>query len=101
MLYWKHGETILTRKQKLYRRLLNYPKNIHFDDFISVIEAFGFVRDRSKGSHQVYKHAAVPDKFLTLQPDKNHQAKPYQIKQFLSLVEAYHLSLEDMSEDDE
>ena len=100
MLYSMREEAVLTRKQKLYQRLLNNQKNVRFDDLISVVEAFGFVLDRIKGSHHVYKHPNVADEFLVLQPDKNQQAKPYQIKQFLSLVETYNLSLEETSGED-
>ncbi|MDX2163135.1 MAG: type II toxin-antitoxin system HicA family toxin [bacterium] len=69
------------RNQKLLQRLLNNPKNVHFDDLIRLVFAFGFIPDRIKGSHHTFKHPLVPDAFLLLQPDKNGQAKPYQIKQ--------------------
>ncbi|MCL4880428.1 MAG: type II toxin-antitoxin system HicA family toxin [Anaerolineae bacterium] len=90
----------MTRRQKLYQRLLNHQKNVRFDELISVVEAFGFELDRIKGSHRVYKHPAVPDDFLVLLPDKNGQAKPYQIKQFLGLVEQYNLSMTGKEEED-
>ena len=85
----------MTRKQKLYQRILNNQKNIKFTDLLTIVEAFGFELDRIRGSHHIYKHPATDSGFLTLQPDKNSQAKPYQIKQFLSLVEEHALSLED------
>jgi len=59
------------------------------------VEAFGFELDRIKGSHRIYKNLDVRAEFLVLQPDKSGQAKPYQIKQFLSLVEEYNLRMED------
>ena len=89
----------MTRKQKLYQRLINNQKNVNFNDLIAVVEAFGFALDRIKGSHRVYKHHDVTSEFLVLLLDKNGQAKPYQIKQFLRLVEAYNLSMEDEDDD--
>lgn len=83
----------MSRKQKLFQRLLNHQRNVKFEDLISLVIAFGFTLDRIKGSHHTYKHAAVRDAFLILQPDKNGQAKPYQIKQFLNLIEQYNLRM--------
>ena len=89
----------MTRKRKLYQRLINNQKNVKFDDFITTVESFGFVLDRIKGSHYVFKHPEVSSEFLVLQPDRNNRAKPYQIKQFLSLVEEYNLHIGDIEED--
>lgn len=88
----------MVKKQKLYQRLINNQKNVKFNDFVTIVEAFGFMLDRIKGSHHTYKHPKVPDAFLQIQPGKNRDAKPYQIKQFLSLVEEYNLR---MNGDDE
>jgi predicted RNA binding protein YcfA (HicA-like mRNA interferase family) len=85
----------MVKKRKLYQRILNSQKNVNFNQFISVVEAFGFVLDRLKGSHHTYKHPSVKAAFLLLQADKNGGAKPYQIKQFLSLVEEYNLRLDE------
>lgn len=85
----------MVRKHKLYQRIVNNPQNIKFDQLISVVEAFGFVLDRIKGSHHTYKHPDVTERFLLLQPDKNGEAKPYQIRQFLSLIEEYNLRMRD------
>jgi predicted RNA binding protein YcfA (HicA-like mRNA interferase family) len=83
----------LVRKQKLYQRLVNSQKNVKFNDFIAVVTGFGFELDRIKGSHQIYKHPDITEELLSLQPAKNGDAKPYQIKQFLSLVEEYNLHM--------
>lgn len=90
----------MSKKEKLYRRLVNNQKNVKFSDFLLVVESFHFELDRIGGSHRVYQHVAVPQEFLVLQPDKNDQAKPYQIKQFLSLVEAYNLSMGNAAQED-
>ena len=89
----------MVKKQKLYQRLVNNQKNVKFNDFVTVVVAFGFILDRIKGSHHTYKHPNVTEAFLQLQPGKNGEAKPYQIKQFLSLVEEYNLCMDGESED--
>ena len=46
---------------------------------------------RTSGSHHIFQHPDV-DELLNLQNSKG-KAKPYQIKQFLELVEMYNLEL--------
>lgn len=87
----------MSRKNKLYRRILNNQKNVSFADFVLILEAFGFVYSRTKGSHFVYRHQAVKES-VSIQSD-NGEAKPYQIRQFLKLVEAYNLKMDSQSED--
>jgi hypothetical protein len=67
--------------------------NVSFSDMQRLVEVFGFELRRTSGSHHVYVHPEVRE-LLNLQ-DVRGQAKPYQIRQFLRLVERYALSLED------
>ena len=80
-------------KHKLLARLHNNRKNVNFNDFVTLVEAFGFIRTRGEGSHSIYKNEIVSE-IINLQNDKG-QAKPYQIKQFLTIVEKYNLRMED------
>jgi predicted RNA binding protein YcfA (HicA-like mRNA interferase family) len=68
--------------------------NINFNEFRVLLEAFGFVPDRIKGSHYIYVQPEV-GKLLSIQPRKDGKAKPYQLCQFLKLIEAYDLELKD------
>ena len=79
--------------EKLLQQILSGKKNIPFREFIKLAEAFGFVLDRVKGSHHIFKRDGVIE-FLNVQNYKG-EAKFYQIKQFLELVERYGLSLEE------
>jgi predicted RNA binding protein YcfA (HicA-like mRNA interferase family) len=81
------------KKQKLYNKLLKSPKNIRFEDFLVLLAAFGFILDRIRGSHHVFKHYKVADALLSVQPDKDGKAKPYQLRQFLALIEEYDLKM--------
>ena len=50
---------------------------------------------RVSGSHHIFTHPQVRE-LINLQ-EVNGQAKPYQIRQFLQLVERYSLTFEDES----
>ena len=80
-------------KRKLLRNILSGSKNVRFNDMVSLVEAFGFRLSRTRGSHHIFVHPNVPE-LVNLQNVKG-QAKPYQIRQFLNLVERYTLELED------
>jgi len=77
--------------EKLYRRIEQNPKNVAFNDLLRVAKAFGFVLDRTRGSHHVFRHPAAGSR-LNLQPDGKN-AKPYQVRQFLGQIERYNLAV--------
>lgn len=82
------------KARKILEKALAGSRNIRFGDFVKLIEAFGFVLERITGSHHIFSHPDVPQT-ISAQPDKNNQAKAYQMKQFLKLVEKYELSLDE------
>jgi predicted RNA binding protein YcfA (HicA-like mRNA interferase family) len=67
--------------------------NVSFSDMQRLVEAFGFELRRTSGSHHVFVHPDVRE-LINLQNVRG-QAKPYQIRQFLRLVERYALTMED------
>jgi len=77
----------------LLRRLLASQANVRFDDLLSLVEAFGFRERRRRGSHRMFSHPIVGEQ-LNLQ-EFHGEAKPYQIRQFLKIVERYNLHLGD------
>ena len=83
----------MIRPAKLYASLLASRTSMRFRDFQRVLEAFGFTLDRTNGSHHQYKHP-LASRPLSIQP-KGNMAMPYQIDQFLNIVEQYGLTLED------
>lgn len=80
-------------EKQLLLRILAGSKNIRFNDFVRLLEAFGFRLSRVNGSHHIFAHPDV-NELVNIQ-NANGQAKPYQIRQFLKLVEQYNLRLED------
>ncbi|HUT34095.1 MAG TPA: type II toxin-antitoxin system HicA family toxin [Planctomycetota bacterium] len=83
----------MNRRRLLFRLSQGHLKNVAFSDIISLAEGFGFRFSRRGGSHHIYVHPEVPE-LVNLQ-DVRGEAKPYQIRQLLRLVERYDLRLED------
>jgi len=52
----------------------------------------GFAPARAVGSHHIFIHPKVVE-LINIQ-EVNGEAKPYQVRQFLRLVERYNLKLE-------
>lgn len=78
--------------RKLLRRLVRGSvKNVAFEDMRRLVEAFGFDLRRISGSHHIFGHPDIPE-LVNLQ-EVGGEAKPYQIRQFLKLVERYSLQL--------
>ncbi len=62
---------------------------------IVLVQAFGFHLSRVNGSHHIFVHPEVQE-LINLQ-EVNGKAKPYQVRQFLHLLEKYNLKLEEQS----
>jgi predicted RNA binding protein YcfA (HicA-like mRNA interferase family) len=81
-------------EQKLLTRIgRGAVTNVAFADLCSLAEALGFELRRIRGSHHFYAHPAVPE-VVNLQSVRG-EAKPYQVRQLLKLIERYDLKLED------
>ena len=86
--------TTLVKPDKILRKVLSGSKNVRFNEFVTLIEGYGFVLDRIRGSHQMFSHPDIPDR-LIIQPRRHGQAKPYQVRQLLKMVEQYDLKLDE------
>lgn len=80
------------KPRKLLEKILAGSRNIRFAEFVTLVEAFGFRLSRTRGSHHIFLHTEV-ERLLNLQEVRG-EAKPYQIRQFLKLVEQNNLMLE-------
>lgn len=84
----------MVKAAKLYAHILDNPKGfVAFRDFERLLRAFGFTLDRTVGSHRQYVHPEVP-RSLPVQPE-GKDAKRYQVREFLELVETYGLHIEE------
>jgi len=78
----------MTRRE-LFERFKRNPQNVRFDEICRAAELFGFVFRGGKGSHRIYSKPGVRE-FLNFQNVRG-KAKPYQVKQFVKIVEQYSL----------
>ena len=68
----------MSKRQKILKKILAGSRNITFDDFLLVVEEFGFHLSRVNGSHHIFVHPKVRE-LVNLQ---------------MELVERYNLTLE-------
>ena len=80
------------KPRKTWENIAEGTRNVSFRDFERLLKAFGFEHRRTSGSHRIYRHPRVP-RPLSVQPISG-QAKPYQVNQFLEMVEEFGLRLE-------
>jgi len=83
----------LNRKKLLQRLAQGNLQNVPFADLVNLVEGFGFKLLRTSGSHHIFGHPGIPE-LVNLQ-NVGGKAKPYQIRQFLRLVERCNIKLED------
>ena len=80
-------------RKKILQKILASPKNIRFSDMVNLVQGFGFTLSRTDGGHHIFTRPDIPE-LVNLQNIKG-QAKPYQIRQFLKLVETHNLKLKE------
>ena len=83
----------MAKIQKILKKVLTGSKNISFSDFTLLVKGFGFRLARVSGSHHIFLHPNVKE-LVNLQNVRG-QVKPYQVKQFMALVERYNLRLKE------
>jgi hypothetical protein len=81
------------KARKLLAKVLASPANVRFKEMQKLVEAFGFQLFRVTGSHHIYGRAGIMEQ-LNLQK-VGGKAKPYQIRQFLAIVERYNLQIKE------
>jgi predicted RNA binding protein YcfA (HicA-like mRNA interferase family) len=82
----------MSKRQKILKKILAGSRNVAFDDFLLVAEGFGFHLSRMNGSHHIFVNPNIRE-LVNIQ-NVNGQVKPYQLRQFIELVERYNLVLE-------
>jgi len=83
----------MSRRRLLKRLSDGALTNVSFADLIDLVEGFGFRLQRVSASHHIFVHPDVPE--LVNRQNVRGEAKPYQIRQLLRLVERYNLRVED------
>ena len=84
----------MVKPAKLYEQLLTSTRRtVTFRDFEALLRSFSFESVRQKGSHKSYKHVKA-QRMLVVQP-RGNDAKDYQVRQFLDMVQEHGLTIED------
>ena len=91
----ENADASLEEEQGLARRCqeaLSAKHSLSFAELCRLAEDAGFVLDRRKGSHAIYKHPAYmldarlrPTDRMNFQPDGS-KAKPYQVAELVSFI---------------
>jgi len=80
----------MSKVEKLYQKAVNSPKNFRFNELTSLAESVGLEFKRQKGSHKIYVLPGTREIF-NCQPDKNGQAKQYQVTDLLDIIDLHNL----------
>lgn len=78
---------------KIHKILLRFNsgnlQNTKFSELKLLLDAYGFTLARVAGSHHIYTHPDIVE-IVNIQKIDN-EAKPYQIRQILQLIEKYNI----------
>jgi predicted RNA binding protein YcfA (HicA-like mRNA interferase family) len=85
----------MTRIAKLYQRLIER-RPVSFAEFERLLIAFGYRPVRQRGSHRIWRNDAIGDSRTILPNGKD--AHEYQVEQFLDIVEAHGLTLDNRND---
>ena len=78
---------------KILKKILEGNKNIRFAEMVALIQSYDFYLSRSSGSHHIYVNREI-NEIINLQKVKG-KAKPYQVNQFIKIIERYNLKMKD------
>ena len=84
----------MVKKQKLLLKAMNNPSGLRFAEFVALVEAFGFVFDRQRGSHRIYVRSDFRA-IVNIQPREDGKAKVAQVREFLDLIQRFALDLKE------
>jgi hypothetical protein len=76
-------------REEIYRELKERPTNVRFEELCRAAESFGFKFKGGKGSHRIFVREGIKE-LLNFQ-DVKGKGKPYQVRQFIKLIEKYNL----------
>jgi predicted RNA binding protein YcfA (HicA-like mRNA interferase family) len=79
-----------TRWTKLLEQMRAAPKNVSFADLEAMAKHIGYSHARTAGSHRIYTCPGRP--MLNFQKS-GAQAKPYQVRQLLAVIEDFKIEV--------
>lgn len=88
----------MSKRRKLLERIRQNPKNVSFEDLRKLLEMYGFIFKRSRGSHCSFQGYVGGQKVPFVVP-YNQPLKPVYVRKALALVDQ--IRLESPEEEDE
>lgn len=79
----------MTNRRELYRKLKEKPTNVRFEELCKTAKLFGFKFKGGKGSHRIFARQGIKE-LLNFQ-NVGGKVKPYQVRQFIKVIEKYNL----------
>jgi predicted RNA binding protein YcfA (HicA-like mRNA interferase family) len=76
----------MSKRKKRLQRIKANPKNVSFDDLRTLLEDYGFVLERSSGSHHSFKVEINGEYILFVLPYRR-PVKPNYVKDAVKLIE--------------
>jgi predicted RNA binding protein YcfA (HicA-like mRNA interferase family) len=90
----------MSKRDKLLQRLRNNPKNVTFDELVTLLGQYGILLERVRGSHHVF-NTEIGDKTYTLTIPYHRPLKAVYIKNALDLIAIIEAAQESNDEDDD
>lgn len=85
------------RCRELLDNARHHPLGLRFTELCRLCECVGMACVRSRGSHRIYRRASAPTFSLSVQEGKHGEAKPYQVRELLELIDLHGLEGEGTS----
>jgi predicted RNA binding protein YcfA (HicA-like mRNA interferase family) len=96
-----HIAVIMSKRKKRLERIRQNPKNVSFEDLRKLLEDYGFVLERSSGSHHSFKVEINGEYTLFVVPYRR-PVKPNYVRDALKLIDEIEGQLpREEDEDDE
>ncbi|MCL6494766.1 MAG: type II toxin-antitoxin system HicA family toxin [Ignavibacterium sp.] len=74
----------MTRKQKLFEKIKNNPKNVRFSELKQLLLDENFILDRISGSHHIFKREDI----IFVIPMHKDLVKSVYVKRVIELIES-------------
>lgn len=74
----------MAKCDEILAKAVRNPAGLRFGELCQLAECVGFEFSRQRGSHRIYRHPGLR-RTLSFQ-DSRGQAKPYQVRQLLTII---------------
>lgn len=69
----------MTKKEKLWQKVLNNPRNVSLEDFESLIKSYGYIEEGGKHPKAIIDNRTMPYK-------RENPVKSYYVKELIQII---------------